>query len=162
MKKWKLVVGLLLMVLAAGCGGSGGTTDDPDDPDDPVNPGSLDDDVVGDWRILSEMAYFDNGQTSTITPVSTLLVLDSDGTWEFGSSSGSASVEDIDDADWTYWDIDPYEATRKLVLDDWNDDEGKGPIDEGDLGVDNLWVVYDYESDDNGPGKIWMKFGAAE
>ncbi|MBI2342847.1 MAG: hypothetical protein HYV02_00690 [Deltaproteobacteria bacterium] len=143
---WVVMIGLMCLVACGSSGTTGGG-------------GTVDTDLVGDWRILTETVYYDSGLTQQITPVTMLVVLDAAGTWQFGSSSGAWSVSTIETTDWTSWAIDDYGATRKLTLDNWNSDTSKGPIDEPTGVIDNVWIIYSTTSDTLGTGTIWMKLG---
>ena len=117
--------------------------------------------LVGSWRILSETKYYDNSlPPSKVTPPSTLVKLEADGSWSFGSSSGKWCVASIIASDWTTWAITDYGATRKLILTNWNSDTEKGPIDEPTGVIDNLWIIYK-STGESGSGTIWMKLGAS-
>jgi hypothetical protein len=121
-----------------------------------VNSGDVG--LVGSWRIYSEYFYYDAGGGNGITPVTTLLGLNSDGTWQFGSSNGTWSVETIASDDWTRWEVSPYGPTRKIVLNGWYGSSADGPIEETGSNVDFLWVIYHVSEPD--PGTVWMKFGS--
>lgn len=120
--------------------------------------GSADSALVGSWRPYSEAIYYDSGTNNIITPVSRYLELKSDGTWAFGSSTGTWSVSSLRSKDWSSWGISSYGPTRKLVLNNWNKGTAAGPIEESGH-VDFIWVVYRYESASLGPATIWIKFG---
>ena len=120
--------------------------------------GSVDSALVGSWRPYSEAIYYDSGTNNIITPVSRYLELKSDGTWAFGSSSGTWSVSSISSSDWSSWGISSYGPTRKLVLNKWNKGTATGPIEESGS-VDFFWVVYRHEAASLGPATIWIKFG---
>lgn len=160
MHAWQRMVGVCALVAATligGCGGSTGTGSSSSSSGG--STGTVDATLVGEWRILTETIYFDNGLTQQITPVTTNLVLDGSGSWQFGSSSGTWGVATIASTDWTTWAIADYGMTRKITLDGWNSDTGNGPIDETATAIDNIWVIYRYTSDTNGAGTVWLKFG---
>ncbi len=123
-------------------------------------PTNADPQLVGTWRIYSESLYYDAGGGGVLDSsevVGTDLVLSSDGSWQFGSSSGSWSVAAIDGSEWDRWAVSPYGPTRKIVLQGWNGSTGDGPLDEETGYVDFVWVIYHVESAD--PGTVYMKFG---
>lgn len=157
MKKIYIILAVLWLA-SCGSGGTGSET----------TTGTVDTALVGDWRILSETLYLDSGLTSPVevVEVTTLLVLDSGGGWQFGSSSGTWNVADIETADWNGWGVDPAAylytptPTRKLNLNNWSNSTGKGPVEEQAGGtVDYIWAIYSYTSDTMGPGTMWIKFG---
>lgn len=163
MKIAKLMVAavmLLAVTAATSCGGSGSSSGGGGSSSCGIAAGTVDAALAGDWRILTETIYFDNGLTQDVTPVTTLLSLAAGGTWTFGSSSGTWSVSNITASDWTTWDIADYGAARKVILEGWDGCPGDGPIDEPNVAIDNIWVIYGYTSDTNGPGTVWLKFGA--
>lgn len=128
--------------------------------DDPGSGGTGQPDakLAGSWRVYSEYLYYDAGGGSTVTPVTTKLNLNADGTWQFGSSSGTWGVASITSSDWAKWGISPYGTTsRKIVLNNWAGGTADGPIDETSSGVDFIWVVYRVSQPD--PGTVWVKFG---
>lgn len=139
-----IVAGYFCLFNSFGCTSSSGGSSNP---------------LVGNWRILTETVYWDTGSTATITPVSTLLVLNANATWQFGSSSGTWSTASIEASDWTDWGIAAYGPTRKLILNNWNNTTEKGPIDETGSTINNIWIIYRTTSDQNGDGTIWMKLG---
>lgn len=160
-KKLSIVVamslGICLLTLVA-CGSSGSSSSSSS------STGTVDATLAGNWRVLSEIIYFTNGLVSPVdvTEVTTLLVLDASGSWQFGSSSGTWGVSDIVDSDWTTWGTSAYGPTRKITLNGWNNSTSTGPIDETNGVVDYLWAIYGYTSDTNGPGTMWMKFGRSQ
>lgn len=119
--------------------------------------------VVGTWRIISETVYWNNGLSQSITPVTTQLKINSGGSWSFGSSSGTWTTSAITAQDWTDWGIAEYaSATNKLTLANWNNDTSKGPIDETNGVIDNIWIIYNTTSQTNGDGVIWMKLSRVQ
>lgn len=130
-----------------------------EEPQEPENEnGSL---VTGEWRVYSEAIYYDTGGWNFLdTPVTTLLELKEDGTWNFGTSTGTYSIVEISEEDWTKWDVEPYGPTRKLVLEGWNSSSADGPIEETESRVDFMWVIYRAEPPVvENSGQIQMKFG---
>lgn len=118
--------------------------------------------VAGDWRVISQVIYFDNKLTSKdvkVVPTTTLLKLTDDGKWAFGSSSGTWSSATIEDKDWTEWDVKPYGPTTKGVINNWANGTATGPVEVYDGKVEFVWVIYRYTSETNGPGTVWLKFG---
>ncbi len=117
--------------------------------------------IVRKWRVYSEAIFYDAGGNNFLeTPVTTLLDIRADQTWSFGSSTGTWSVQAIQESDWDRWGVPSYGPTRKLVLNGWNSDTNDGPIEESGDRVDFMWVIYRV-----GPpavqsaGQIQMKFG---
>lgn len=146
--------GLLVMTALTSCGGSSssGTSSCG------VAAGTVDPAVAGDWRILTETIFFDSGLSQQATPVTTVLSLSADGTWTFGTSSGTWSVSDLAASDWTTWNGTAGAQTRKVILEGWDGCPGDGPIDEAGGVVDNIWIVYAYSSEVSGDGDVWLKF----
>src|SRR3989344_4871928 len=125
---------------------------------EPLTTGNANPSLVGKWRAYSERLYYDAGGGGVTTTTGRRLLLNEDGSWEFGSSTGAWSASDITSEDWTRWGIDSYGPARKIILENWNNDaSADGPI-EGS--VDFIWVIYRVEpplvSD---PGTVWIKFG---
>ena len=148
---------LAVLVLAAATAGCGGSNDrgggGPPQSAAPVE-------FVGDWRVYSETLFYDaggSGGSDSSASTTRELSLNDNGTWEFGSSSGSWYVTTIAAADWDRWGVEDYGPQRKVVLEDWNDDVADGPIEESEAGVDFLWVIY--RVDEPSPGVVQMKFG---
>ncbi|MBI1909852.1 MAG: hypothetical protein HYS22_06755 [Deltaproteobacteria bacterium] len=155
-----ILVSVIGFGLWLGCGGDSSTSK-TDTPTKTSCDGTVETALVGNWRILTETKYYTNSlPPSTVTPPSTLVVLDADGGWTFGSSSGTWCVASIVASDWTTWAIADYGAKRKLILTNWNDTTEQGPIDEPTGAIDNLWIIYS-DTGDSGPGTIWMKLGAS-
>lgn len=154
------VAGVALIMAACGPGGADGTGDVAGKA--AVSAGTVDASLAGEWRVLSQAIYFDNGLTSKdakLVPITTLLEVSADGSWKFGSSGGAWSVATIGDSDWTGWQIASYGPTRKIQVSGWSDGTNGGPIEESTGPVDYFWMIYPYTSDANGPGTVWMKFG---
>ncbi|MBI3032780.1 hypothetical protein HYY69_04855 [Candidatus Woesearchaeota archaeon] len=120
--------------------------------------GMLDNKLVGSWRPFSEAIFYDNGGNNWITPVSRRIELSSDGTWNFGTSTGTWSVAPITNSDWSVWKISSYGPTRKIILDGWNKGISSGPIEESGANIDFFWVIY-HSDMSMGPATIQMKFG---
>lgn len=117
--------------------------------------------LEGKWRVYSEAIFYDEGGNNFLeTPTTRLLELKKGGKWTFGDSSGTWTVEDITDEDWSKWGVRDYGPTRKIVLYDWDDDVSDGPIEETASRVDFIWVIYHAEPPIvSKPGQIQMKFG---
>ena len=153
-----------LAFLAAACGG--GPIGDERSPPPESSTGAIepgyseggpDGILVGEWRIYSETLFYDaggSGGSDASASVTRSLALYDDGSWEFGSSSGTWFTSPIDPSDWDRWGTAPYGPETKIVLEGWNEDSGDGPI-EGS--VDFFWVIY--RVDDPDPGTVQMKFG---
>ena len=115
---------------------------------------------VDSWRIYSEYIYYDaggSGGSDSSASGTTRLDLDADGTWQFGSSAGSWTIEPIAPSDWDRWGVSAYGPERKVVLQGWNGGVEGGPIEESGGYVDFVWVIYHVDSPD--PGLIYIKFG---
>ena len=85
-----------------------------------------------------------------------------DGTWTFGSSSGTWDVSDITAGDGARWGIELYGPTQKVVLEGWNAGTADGPIEESGGQVDFIWVIYpEGPPAISAPGTVWIKFGRA-
>ncbi|MBI2579395.1 MAG: hypothetical protein HYW27_00655 [Candidatus Aenigmarchaeota archaeon] len=118
------------------------------------------DNVIGRWRAYSEAIFYDAGGSDYLDAASTIILgINSDGTWEFGSSGGTWKTESITDADWKKWATNAYGPTRKIVLNGWNDGVGDGPLEEGAARVDFIWLIYRNEKASLGPGQVQIKFG---
>lgn len=117
--------------------------------------------IVRKWRVYSESIFYDAGGSNFLeTPATTLLQINADQTWSFGSSTGTWSVQAIADADWQKWGVNSYGPTRKLVLNGWNGETNDGPIEETASRVDFMWVIYRVGPPIvQDPGQIQMKFG---
>lgn len=118
---------------------------------------NIDKNLVGSWRPFSEAIFYDNGGNNFITPVSRRIELSADGTWTFGSSSGTWSVAPISNSDWSTWKVSSYGPNRKILLDGWNKGIASGPIEESSA-IDFFWVIY-HSDMSMGPATIQMKFG---
>ncbi len=115
------------------------------------------------WRVLSARIFYDQGGGGSLsTTITTRLELSDDGTWTFGSSSGTWDVSGITAGDWARWGIDSYGPTQKVVLEGWNGGTADGPIEESGGQVDFIWVIYPESPPAiSAPGTVWMKFGRA-
>ncbi len=101
------------------------------------------DSVVGAWRAYSSYVGFARGgHTVTDLPGGEILQIKDDGTWDYGSSHGSWSVNDIAGDDWTKWKVPSYGPVKKIVLDGWNNGSADGPIEESNSRVNFIWVIY--------------------
>ncbi len=115
---------------------------------------------VDSWRIYSEYIYYDaggSGGSDSSASGTTRLELNADGTWQFGSSAGSWTIEPIAPSDWDRWGVSAYGPERKVVLQGWKGGVEDGPIEESAGYVDFVWVIYHVDSPD--PGLIYIKFG---
>lgn len=151
----------LVAILALACGGgSGSHQSQGDDFEGDESAGTIQPQFVGSWRIYSESIYFDaggGGGTDTSASLTRKLDLYENGTWEFGSSTGTWFTAFIDPADWDRWGADPYGPESKIVLEGWNGDVGDGPIEESGGDVDFFWLIYHVDEPD--PGTVFIKFG---
>ncbi len=117
--------------------------------------------VVGTWRAYSSYIGFVNGGHSvTELPGGEKLQINEGGTWDYGSSHGTWSVESIASSDWEKWKVSQYSPTKKIVLDGWNGGSADGPIEESSNQIDFIWVIYNAAppvvSED---AQIQIKFG---
>jgi hypothetical protein len=118
---------------------------------------------VGNWRIFSARLYYDAGGGSDVgTPSSRLLTLAVGGTWTYGPSTGTWTIQPIKSADWKRWKVSSYGPTRKVVVVGWSKGSADGPIEESHGRVDFMWLIYHVRrpvvSD---PGILYLKFGRA-
>ncbi|MBI5065448.1 hypothetical protein HZA97_04360 [Candidatus Woesearchaeota archaeon] len=115
--------------------------------------------IIGSWRPYTQEIMYDAGGNDHIKkPVTRRLTINSEGTWEFGST-GTWKIEQINEDDWNRWGMGSFGPTKKLVLDGWNNAVADGPIEEGTEGVDFIWVIYHSEKLSLGPATIQIKFG---
>lgn len=116
---------------------------------------------VGLWRSYSSRLFYDKGGGGAVgTDSSTKLELQDNGKWNYGSSSGTWGVEQINSDDWVRWQIESYGPTRKLILNDWKESSADGPVEESNQNIDFLWVLYKAVPPTvSEPGTVHMKFG---
>ena len=121
---------------------------------------------VGSWRLYSERLFYDEGGGGSTLSASSgsastqKLMLKADGTYSFGDSGGSWSVEPPTADDWKMWGIESYGPTRKMTLEGWNKDTASGPIEEESGTVSFIWVLYRVEPPTVSKlGTVHMKFG---
>ncbi|MEW6455813.1 MAG: hypothetical protein AB1410_03745 [Acidobacteriota bacterium] len=121
---------------------------------------------VGRWRVYSERLVYDEGgagpwlTASKRNAVTRKLELKADGTWSFGSSQGKWRISPISASDWEKWKIPSYGPTRKIILEGWNKNTASGAVEEGDSGVNFIWVLYRVGPPTvSRPGTVHMKFG---
>ncbi|MBS3128511.1 hypothetical protein J4410_05170 [Candidatus Woesearchaeota archaeon] len=117
----------------------------------------IDKNIVGSWRPLSEAIFYESGTSNWITPVSRRIELSPDGSWNYGSSHGTWSVEPIKNSDWNTWKVASYGPSRKIILNGWNKGIASGPVEESS-DIDFFWVIYKSELS-LGPAMIQIKFG---
>ena len=117
--------------------------------------------LLGTWTVFSARIYYEDGGSGSDNPARYgQLELRSDGTWQFGSSTGSWHTTAITGADWTRWGVQSYGPTRKLVLVGWSDGVADGPVEESGGQVDFLWVISPAAPPTvSTPGTVWLKFG---
>ncbi|AJF60800.1 MAG: hypothetical protein J4224_01350 [Candidatus Diapherotrites archaeon] len=117
--------------------------------------------LVGAWRVYSEVLYYDSGGMNYLeTPTTLRLFLEPDLTWGYESSSGTWRIEQIQDSDWQNWGVTEYGPKYKIVLNGWNGSSADGPLDQSANGVDFVWIIYRAEPPvTSAPGQIQMKFG---
>ena len=127
-----------------------------------THPGSL----AGTWRIYSERLYYDIGGGGPWASASQgsagfrTLVIHGNGTYEFGSSRGSWSVEPIQASDWKTWKVGSYGPSQKIVLQGWNKAGASGPLEGSGSRADFVWVIYRVAPPlVRSPGTVYIKFG---
>lgn len=119
--------------------------------------------MVYSWRVYSErLDYARGGHTvggyGTVTTRE--LSLRADGTWMFGSSHNTWSVQPITPDDWKRWNIKAYGPTHKIVLHGWSGQDAEGPIEASKKltgWVDFFWLIY--HTDKPEAGTMSMRFG---
>ncbi|MBI2445586.1 DcrB-related protein [Candidatus Micrarchaeota archaeon] len=127
----------------------------------PAAESSMAPQIVRKWRVYSQAIYYDAGAWNYLdTPATTLLEIRADQTWTFSTSTGTWSIQAIEESDWQKWGVPSYGPTRKLVLNGWNGETNDGPIEESESRVDFMWVIYRVGPPIvSSPGQIQMKFG---
>lgn len=117
--------------------------------------------LPGAWRVYSATIYYDDGRRGSDDPVRYgRLELRQDASWQFGTSTGAWSIEDITEADWARWAIPAYGPSQKLVLSGWSGGTADGPIETSDGQVNFLWAIYHADPPAvSAPGTVWLKFG---
>ena len=118
-------------------------------------------DLVGKWRTYSSRIFYDIGGGGSWNGLAGhQLELALNGTWNFGTSVGTFSIQIISNSDWKRWNISPYGPKMKIVLSGWNGTRGEGPIEESNGRVDFIWVIYPVVPPlVQNPGTVWIKFG---
>lgn len=129
----------------------------------PVVEHQLPSPVVGVWRIYSSRLFFDIGGAGAVGDSYTTIDIAQDGTWDFGGSTGTWSVEPINEGDWQKWKIHDYGPKTKMVLTGWNNAMADGPIenDSSEPGrIAFFWIIYHVRGPtDKDAGQIQTKFG---
>jgi hypothetical protein len=117
--------------------------------------------IVGSWRTYSERIAYDAGGSATFTsPLTPILNLNPDGTWEWSSSRGTWSMVPIEAGDWVRWGIASYTPASKVVLANWSRGvSADGPTEESEQRVNFVWVIYRVA--EPRPATIQLKFGHA-
>lgn len=115
--------------------------------------------LKGDWRAYSARIYYDKGGGGTASRFTQPLKLSAQGEWNFETSAGKFTVENINGGDWKRWGIAPYGPKRKIVLLNWNSSKADGPIEESSGRVNFIWVIYKVRPPvATSPGTVWIKF----
>ena len=169
-KKWFLLV-LVILILSACININ---VENPQNKEDPEKenldvPKKINKDLqvpkefVGFWRVFSERIFYDIGGAGALgIPVTRNLEIKEDGTWQFGTSTGTWEIANITDEDWKKWGIDSYGPTRKITFNNWNNAVSNGPIEETNGRIDFIWSIYHVEPHlVQNPGTVWIKFGQA-
>ncbi len=132
-------------------------------PENPQNNVAANSEFAGRWRAYSEAIFYDSGGSKYLDrAVTRVLEIKADGTWAFGTSSGTWKVDPVSFADWQKWDTSDYGPTRKMTLNGWNGGVADGPIEETESRVDFIWVIYKEEPPTvSSPGQVQIKFGHA-
>ncbi|MBI5046891.1 hypothetical protein HZC07_04130 [Candidatus Micrarchaeota archaeon] len=120
---------------------------------------------VGSWRVYSAVTYFDSGGGGGLRNSSfggEKLSINSDGTWQFGASSGTWTTSSVSTEDWNKWGVDSYGPTKKMIIYNWNGEEVDGPIEETDGRIDFIWMIYRIKGSSTGEnGQVQIKYGRA-
>ncbi len=113
--------------------------------------------LSGKWRILSNTRYID---TDGYYSAPTQLLEINGQSWNFGSSSGTWEIKEIEQEDWEKWQVESYGPTRKVVMHNWNGADWDGPIEESNGKIDFFWIIYDVELPGSSqPQQVQIKFG---
>ena len=89
--------------------------------------------------------------------LTTILELNADKTWTFGTSGGTWKVLPIEDKDWEMWDTEPYGPRYKLIVDGFGDKGGNGPIEIDKGEVSFFWLFYYATNQENGEQRYLQK-----
>ncbi|MHB1920670.1 MAG: hypothetical protein ACYCOO_00400 [Chitinophagaceae bacterium] len=122
-----------------------------------LHPASL----SGSWRIYSERLFYDVGgggawESSGFQNLS----IHSNGSYNFGSSRGTWSVQPITASDWKTWKVGSYGPTQKIVLNGWDKGTASGPLEGNGSQVTFVWVLYRVTPPlVRAPGTVDIKFG---
>ncbi|MDO8427960.1 MAG: hypothetical protein Q7S92_01990 [Candidatus Diapherotrites archaeon] len=141
---------ILMGILLAGCTGVSKTNE--------TNTVSADNlEFVGSWKIYSPNPQA--GGASGFVPSTRMLEIKRDGTWEFGNSTGTWEIQNIQANDWSKWLVEDYGPTQKIVFNEWNETGADGPI-ERSTRLDFFWIIYQvgppvFETEK----QLQMKFG---
>jgi len=115
--------------------------------------------VVGEWMAYSKGVYYDDGDFRYPQTPGTILLVNEDKTWNYGSFSGKWEESPITEDDWGIWGVRSYGPTRKITFYGWNGDIASGPI-EGGATPQFIWVIYRSGPPfENAPSQVQMKFG---
>src|SRR3989338_6087855 len=94
--------------------------------------------VAGEWIAYSKGIYYDDGDFRYPETPQTVLLINDDKTWSFGSYSGRWEVSDITENDLKIWGVRAYGPKKKFTLYGWNEDIASGPI-EGEATPQFIW-----------------------
>ncbi|MDO8427959.1 MAG: DcrB-related protein [Candidatus Diapherotrites archaeon] len=115
--------------------------------------------MIRNWREYSKAVYLDNGDWSFAETSNSLIDIQANHTWIFGTQNGTWEIQTITEQDWSNWGINEYGPTRKIILYGWNESVN-GPIEEIGDRIDYFWVIYRTGPPEiEEPGQIQIKFG---
>ncbi|MBI5222873.1 hypothetical protein HY990_00470 [Candidatus Micrarchaeota archaeon] len=114
--------------------------------------------LVGSWRIYPATTNY-KGEVDYSKLSSRKLEIKEDGNWQFGSSSGSWKIETISSQDWERWETEPYEPTKRLVLNGWDGKTVDGPIEGEEGRPDFIWLIYEVKDSQGQERQLQLKFG---
>src|SRR3989338_1387080 len=123
----------------------------------PYNP-KIEDDAFSELSLIGKLGL----HTKEIlfkSETTRMLEIKADKTWTFGTSQGTWKVSEISEEDWNKWGIDPYKPKKKIVLENFGDDGGSGPIEAYGGEISFFWVIYKTTNPETGQHvKLQRKF----
>ncbi len=129
----------------------------------PYNPKVEDDSfselsLIGKWGLhFTGLRLNEKGKWVKKVDTTTILELKADKTWTFGTSQGTWKVLPIEDEDWQKWGVDPYGPKKKIVLENFGDDGGSGPIEAYKGEVSFFWAMYKATNPETGKQASFQK-----